>query len=277
MNPRRKNTRHRSQRKGQDRSPLLRRAAVLLLLLLLGFAALTLVRRDSLPDAAEELAFRFEQWLEQTLDDFGIRVAGRPVSERPVEALPRMADDHDAAAQALSLFERITVEPERRAGYVREDWSHWLDPDGDCRNTRHEILAAESLKAVAWSENGCSVQSGEWRDAYTDQILHSPVEIDVDHFVPLAEAHRSGGYAWSRERRAVFANDMRDDRTLIAVSASANRAKGDQGPEDWLPPVAAYHCRYVADWVAVKLRWTLSMDERERVTVGNLLRDCTAR
>jgi hypothetical protein len=27
--------------------------------------------------------------------------------------------------------------------------------------------------------------------------------------------------------------------------------------------------------VAVKVRWSLSMDERERVTVGNLLRECT--
>lgn len=58
------------------------------------------------------------------------------------------------------------------------------------------------------------------------------------------------------------------------MSASANRAKGDQGPEEWLPPVVTYHCRYVADWVAVKVRWSLSMDERERVTVGNLLRGC---
>ena len=58
------------------------------------------------------------------------------------------------------------------------------------------------------------------------------------------------------------------------MSASANRAKGDQGPEDWLPPETGYRCRYVADWVAVKARWSLSMDERERVTVGNILQAC---
>ncbi len=58
------------------------------------------------------------------------------------------------------------------------------------------------------------------------------------------------------------------------MSASANRSKGDQGPEDWLPPLPAHRCRYVADWVVVKVRWSLSMDEREHVTVGNILRDC---
>ena len=95
--------------------------------------------------------------------------------------------------------------------------------------------------------------------------------------MPLAESYRSGGYAWSQERRAAFANDLKDSRTLIAVGASANRAKGDQGPEDWMPPVAAYRCHYAADWVTVKVRWTLSMDERERVTVGNILRTCATR
>lgn len=93
----------------------------------------------------------------------------------------------------------------------------------------------------------------------------------------LAEAHRSGGYAWSGERRAAFANDLADPRALIAVSASVNRSKGEQGPEEWLPPNAAYRCRYVADWMAVKVRWSLSMDERENVAVGNLLWGCAGR
>lgn len=60
------------------------------------------------------------------------------------------------------------------------------------------------------------------------------------------------------------------------MTASANRSKGDLGPVEWLPPVTAYQCRYVADRVVVKARWVLSMDERERIAVGNLLSDCTA-
>jgi hypothetical protein len=98
--------------------------------------------------------------------------------------------------------------------------------------------------------------------------------LDVDHFVPLAEAHDSGGYAWDQERRAAFANDLADPRSLVAVTAAANRSKSDQGPEDWLPPLQSYRCQYVADWIAVKARWTLAMDERERVTIGNMLEAC---
>lgn len=255
---------------------LRRQAAVLLLLLLLGFAALALVRGEDLPDAAEAVVARAERWLEQTLDSLGLRIPRWRAPEEPAEVLPRTADDQAAAVQALFMLDRIPTEPERRAGYARDDWPHWLDQDNDCRNARHEVLASESLAAVGWDAGGCSVQSGAWRDAYTGEIWRSPRELDIDHLVPLAEAHRSGGHAWSQSRRAAFANDLEDSRTLIAVSAAANRAKGDQGPEEWLPPLPMSHCRYVADWVVVKARWSLSMDERERVTVRNILRACSA-
>jgi hypothetical protein len=39
------------------------------------------------------------------------------------------------------------------------------------------------------------------------------------------------------------ASDFEDTSSLIAVSASANRSKGDQGAEEWLPPEPSYHCR----------------------------------
>ena len=60
----------------------------------------------------------------------------------------------------------------------------------------------------------------------------------------------------------------------MAVRRDANRAKSAQGPEDWLPPAPAQHCRYVADWVAVKARWGLAMDGRERAAVEDLLAAC---
>jgi hypothetical protein len=141
-------------------------------------------------------------------------------------------------------------------------------------NARHEVLAAESLGALTLSRDDCYVLGGLWRDAYTGETTREPSKPDVGHVVPLAEAHRSGGHAWDQERRAAFANDLGDTRALIAVSASANRPKGDQGPEEWLPSDAADRCRYVASWVAVKARWSLSMNERERVTVGSLPKAC---
>jgi hypothetical protein len=41
-----------------------------------------------------------------------------------------------------------------------------------------------------------------------------------------------------------------------------------------LPPDPSYRCRYVADWITVKARWQLSMDESERAAVENILDAC---
>ena len=187
---------------------------------------------------------------------------------------PASEDDRAAVAQALRLLEDVPVEPEMRRGYDRDDWPHWSDADGDCLDARHEVLLAESLESVRLAPDGCSVFSGLWRAPFTGETATDPRALDVDHFVPLQEAHDSGGHAWDRARREAFANDLVDPHTLVAITADANRDKGAQGPEDWLPPDAGYRCRYVADWVAIKARWGLAMDERERVAVGNVLAAC---
>jgi hypothetical protein len=41
-----------------------------------------------------------------------------------------------------------------------------------------------------------------------------------------------------------------------------------------LPPDPYYRCRYVADWIAVKARWQLSLDGSERAVVENILDAC---
>ena len=68
-------------------------------------------------------------------------------------------------------------------------------------------------------------------------------------------------------------NDLGYPATLVAVTASAARAKGGREPQDWLPR-AAYRCTYVADWVAVKWRWRLAVDKAEARFLTRTLRGC---
>ena len=102
--------------------------------------------------------------------------------------------------------------------------------------------------------------------------ISDPGNSEIDHVVPLKEAWDSGAWAWTDDRRAAYGNDTTDARTLHVVSPSANRSKGDKDPSNWLPAQADYVCRYVADWLAIKARWSLTMDDSEAGRIRNLLK-----
>ncbi|GGZ23962.1 hypothetical protein GCM10010300_79370 [Streptomyces olivaceoviridis] len=64
--------------------------------------------------------------------------------------------------------------------------------------------------------------------------------------------------AW--KDREVYANDLGDERALIAVSAASNRSKADQDPSTWLSTAVGYGRQYVTDRAADETRWGLSVD-----------------
>ena len=119
-----------------------------------------------------------------------------------------------------------------------------------------------------------AVESGRWWDPYTGAVLTDPGDLDVDHLVPLANAHRSGGWAWSEERKRLFANDLGYGAHLIAVTASANRAKGARGPEEWRPPDQSYWCEYATAWSRVKRAWDLTVTHVEAMALREMLKTC---
>jgi hypothetical protein len=122
----------------------------------------------------------------------------------------------------------------------------------------------------------CTVR-GSWRSAYDGLTTTRASSFDIDHLVPLKEAWDSGAWAWTSARRQGYANDLGDARTLRAVSAASNRAKSDQDPSQWLPPLVTFRCTYATEWVAVKLRWHLRVDAVERTALRHVLAACPAR
>lgn len=136
------------------------------------------------------------------------------------------------------------------------------------------MLIVESTVQVALSANGCDVAAGRWVDLYTGQVFTDPSLLDIDHMVPLANAHRSGGASWNTARKAAFANYLALEDALIAVSAPANRSKSDRSPDQWLPPAHASHCRYVVAWVDVKYQWALSVTAAEKAALEETLAGC---
>lgn len=161
--------------------------------------------------------------------------------------------------------------------YVRSYFKHWVDADKNGCDTRAEVLITESTTAVVKkAKTRCTVVSGTWVSAYDGLTLTTASKVDIDHMVPLAEAWRSGAYKWTVAQRQSYANDLTYARSLIAVSASSNRSKGDKDPALWLPTVSSYTCTYLTNWVAVKYRWMLSVDSQEKATIAAALQSCPA-
>lgn len=172
------------------------------------------------------------------------------------------------------LLARVQVRPEADArSYDRDLFDEGLDQDGDGCRTRDEVLQAESAVPVEMA-TGCRVVAGDWLSVYDGYRTPDPSELEVDHLVALAEAWRSGASAWSPARRAAFANDLGHPGALVAVTAAMNQSKSDRDPASWQPPNRAAWCAYAADWVTVKARWQLTMDQAEATAVRNMLAGC---
>ncbi len=117
-----------------------------------------------------------------------------------------------------------------RTGYKRELFPLWIDADHDGCNTREEVLIAESRSRAQVDPYGCKVVAGDWYSLYDGLTFTDPAELDIDHMVPLAEAWDSGASSWDTARRQAYANDLDHPQALRAVSAAANRSKGDLDP-----------------------------------------------
>src|SRR2546423_2864414 len=170
----------------------------------------------------------------------------------------------------------LRVAPEGpRTVYSRDLFPLWIDADHNGCDTREEVLIAESRSTAQVDRYGCKVVAGDWYSLYDGLTFTDPAELDIDHVVPLAEAWDSGASAWTTARRQAYANDLDHPQALRAVSAAANRSKGDLDPARWKPTNGAAWCEYANDWVTVKKAWDLSADPDEVDDLKVMLRTCT--
>jgi hypothetical protein len=176
-----------------------------------------------------------------------------------------------AQAAALSL---ITA-ADHEGDYNRSAFGDWIDADEDGCDTRAEVLIEEAIVKPKVGKK-CVLTGGKWRSQYDKLVTTNASTLDIDHLVPLLEAWRSGAWAWTDKQREEFANDLTDSRALVAVSASSNRSKGDKDYSQWRPNLNAgteqwIGCNYLKAWIAIKMRYQLSMDSNEAtwIQVGN--------
>ena len=209
----------------------------------------------------------------------GCQVVLAATDERPRSAWHTTAEIRPGARTALAALEVKGRAP--RTGYARDvfgpAWSDDVEVDGGHNgcDTRNDLLA-RALTGVRLKPGtgGCVVLSGSLTDPYTGRHLEfrrGASTVDIDHVVALGDAWQKGAQQWTPQKRREFANDPAN---LLAVSASANRSKGDADAATWLPPLRAARCDYAIRQIEVKARYRLWVTQAERAALSRVLDRC---
>lgn len=178
--------------------------------------------------------------------------------------------DKKTGVYHLHKTKTSSLAPQVRTAYNRKDWPHWIDADNDCQNTRAEILIRDNTGTIKYKRNKpCNVSWGKWVCPYTGKEFTKASDMDIDHIVPLSDAHRTGGAGWSRKKKREFANDPLN---LIAVDDDINKEKSDQGPDEWRPPLKSYWPEYARKWRAVKQKYNLFISPSEEAALQEMER-----
>jgi hypothetical protein len=152
--------------------------------------------------------------------------------------------DIPVESTTISILNTLSVAPERAYGYNRKEFRY---------NARVPALRQE--------------YNGGWYDQYTGMIYYSSSDVHVDHRVPLAEVYASGGYAWNRDLKYVYANDTNNPDVLEVTGARTNMQKSGYEPHEWMPSIG--QCDYLDKWVGVKQYYNLSVDPYEKEWITN--------
>ncbi|MFE4635405.1 DUF1524 domain-containing protein [Streptomyces sp. NPDC056773] len=191
---------------------------------------------------------------------------GKPASG---DVLPGMVGAAVARTQLAALK---VAPPGTMSGYSRDKFTHWAE-QGDKCDTREVILQRDGANVTRDSQ--CKAVSGTWKSLYDDVVVTEASKVDIDHMVPLAEGWRSGAAGWDAAKRKAFANDLTRPQ-LLAVTASSNRSKGDQSPDQWQPPSKAAWCQYGRAWTTVKSVYGLTVTVPEKEMLSTMLDTCGA-
>ena len=194
-------------------------------------------------------------------------------------------DGADETALAMLSTDRdpvlgVHIEPENNDHYDRvHQYGGWKSVPGTCYNVRAQVLKDESEVPVTFSGTSrpCRVIAGRWYGAYTDQIYTNVGDLQIDHVVPLKEAHQSGASRWDWDRRVAYANYLDNEDHLIAVHGPTNGSKGFQALAEWLPSDGrddAFDCDYVWIFTDIKREWDLSMDPEEAAVARQYFEKC---
>ena len=193
-----------------------------------------------------------------------------------------MPSSADEAKEVLATAVLETLPVKGRApktGYTRAQFGPtWADVDRNGCDTRNDILKRDLNSVVFKAKTrDCVVESGILVDRYSGEKINfvrgniSSMEVQIDHVVALSNAWQTGAFKLTADQRKALANDPLN---LFAVKGRLNSQKGDGDAATWLPPLKSFRCSYVAQQIAVKVKYSLWVVAPEKSAMAAILAKC---
>ena len=148
-----------------------------------------------------------------------------------------------------------------------DDWYFGvrIAPEDDCSDYRAIDYNHLSKLDIFKSE-----ELGGIFAAYEDSCYNAYTDVDIEHLVAKREAHDSGLCDADIQTKISFANDLEN---IALASPSVNRGKSTKDPADWLP--ANNQCWFVWQWLHVKRKYEMTIDQTEKNAIETVLQDCS--
>ena len=171
-------------------------------------------------------------------------------------ALAIVAADIASFGQAFGAetWRGLVIAPEHRCTpYDRDDYRY-------SQSVEAEIVAT---------------MGGRVYGPYSGRHYSTTRQTDIEHIVAVSEAHDSGLCAADQSVRHRFASDLLN---LTLAAPEVNRCSGAgkcaYDAAEWLPP--RNRCWFAARVVAVKFKYSLTVDRDEAVALQRVLSDCSS-
>jgi len=135
--------------------------------------------------------------------------------------------------------------------YNREaDYGGWQDYDGDCQNTRAEVLISRSLSQVEFSRSdNCYVKAGKWIDYYTGKVYTNAKDVQIDHLISLHQHYKAVGSTLTHAQRVEYANNPTH---LVIANSTLNMSKSDKDLSEFILRVSPQNkCKYIKDYTRI--------------------------
>ena len=211
------------------------------------------------------------------------QTSNQTTSKPSVSSTNNTTNNTSNTTTTSSAMSGIRIAEADNSPYRRADYGSGWNVGQGC-NIRSRLLIAQSTVKTTTASNGCTVTYGVWIDPYSGaKLVGNPYQgdgtsndLDIDHIIPLRYVNQHGGYAWSSDQKHTYAKSLSamNNGVYLAVSATENRRKSDQGPADYYPSNPSYYCEYSRRWRNIARTYSIALSSRDYNKIKEVLTQC---